>query len=949
MWLNIRTAYSLKSVFGDFYRIIKRLKEIRKNIKYAGIADIASTLGFIRWNAACKKNNIKPVFGVRLKVSDLHPTGEKIKRYHNSEVTFIAKNTEGIKEIYNLVDLAYSQFYQFPKITFSQLNKTTKNIIVILGSSLEFPKIKREFYFQLSPDTPIALREFISNQKVKCVACIDNYFPFEGDKTAYESFVYGQYTGESKTSAMHILTDKEWKKTFPELPESFLLDALEKRNTILEECSNAELPIAPMVKYSQDIDPNKFLKEKCKEGIKERKLKLNKEYKKRLKRELKTIKEKNFADYFLIVFDLIRYCKKEMVVGHARGSSAGSLICYLLGITEIDPIKYNLLFERFIDINRFDLPDIDFDLQDTKREKAIQYLQIKYGSECVAQISNINRLQPKSAIIRTAKALHIPHFDIEAFKESIEDRPEGDERASKAIEDAFNESKIGRDILDLHPNFYHVKDLEGHPAHIGIHAAGIIVCPEPIKNYCGINNHNKNNLAMVDKRDAEKINLLKIDALGLTTLNTLALVCDQLKKPYSWLYSLPLDDKKTYKLINSGNLTGIFQMEGSTLRNLASGIKISSIDDLSALSALCRPGPLSAGAATKWIEQKKGKIKPEYLSSHDSVIKWTKETFGNVIYQEQLMGIVKEYGNLSWEDVTKVRKLMGKSQGDEAFSTYKEQFINGATESKEKAENVWNALKGFGQYGFNKSHSIAYAHITFITAYLKAHFPLEFAVGILNNTKNNSTALKILRDLKENQNIEYVPFDIHISEKEWVVYKGKLYGGLTTIEGIGPQAANTIVKCRKENKSLPSGIMTSISQGKTPFKYLYPGQELYSEYYSKKSKFGKASFIKDIHNEGEYVFIGMLIKRDIRDLNDSSLVVKRKGERIAGPTSYISMKMEDDTDEINVSIGRFEFEEIANIVTDEVQLNKDWFVVYGNLAKNRRFYIKDIKKITKEI
>ena len=942
-WLNIRTGYSLKAVFGDLERVLKECKN------YAGIADICSTIGHIRWNTACKKAGIKPIFGVRLFVSDLHPTGTKTKRYQRNEFTFIATTTKALQEIYKLVDTAYKQFYQFPKLTYQQLNDSSEDIIVLSGIAPELHKIKRKVYLQLSPDLPKALY----NCGLEPVACIDNYYPRVEDKKTYESFVYGQFTEERKTTPMHILSTKEWLKCFPEISETELYEALKTRDRLLKLASSVDLPFPPMVEYDCSGDSLDYLKRLCKIGATKRGIKLAGKYKRRLKTELKVIKEKKFSDYFLIVADLIEWCKKRMVVGHARGSSAGSLVCYLIGITEVDPLKYNLLFERFIDINRFDFPDIDFDLQDTKRELAIEYLQSKYGIDCVAQISNINRLQPKSAIIRTAKALNIPSWDIEAFKESIEDRPEGDERTSKAIEDSFVNSKTAIDFLNLHPNMYHVKDIEGHPAYMGVHAAGIIVCPKPLYNYCGINSKEKH-LAMVDKRDAEKVNLLKIDALGLTTLNVLAEVCEQLNKPYSWIYTIPLDDKKTYKLLNKGDLSGIFQMEGNTLQNLSRQMKIKTIDDLSALSALCRPGPLSSGAALRYVKQHSGKKPVKYISDHLSIREWTKETFGNIIYQEQLMGIIREYGGLSWEDVTKVRKLMGKSQGDEAFSKYKDLFVNGAIKNgakEQEAKEVWDLLKFFGQYGFNKSHSISYAIITYLTAYFKANYPLEFAVGILNSTKNDQTALKILRDLKERQGIEYVPFDIHVSDKKWTVHKNKLYGSLTSIDGIGPRNADIIIKCRRENKTIPGGIMSAIEKGNTPFKYLYPGKELYGEYYKKDSPFGKATLIKDIKKDGEqYVFIGMITKRSIRDVNESKAIIKRGGKVESGPTTYISMLVEDDSGSIDVSIGRFHFEEIGQIVTEDTQVNKDWFVIFGKMVNkgSKRVFIEDIRKITKE-
>lgn len=1191
MWLNLRTGYSFKSVFGHLEETLSKCK------KYAGIADIGTTYGHLKWKEACEKVSIKPIYGARIKVSDLHPQGSKTKRYKHCEMSFIATSKKGLRELYNLIDLSHKQFYQFPKITYKQLNKTSNDLIVLSGISPELDKIKRKVYLQLSPNLPKALIDC----GLEPVACVDNYYPDKLDKAAYESLTVHQFTMENKTTPMHILTDKEWLKLFPGKEAALTL-----RNELAKKAAGVEIPTAPMVKYDTK-NSNEYLKHLCKLGAKNKRgMVLKSKYKARLKRELAIIKEKDFADYFLVVHDLIEHCKKKMPIGPGRGSAAGSLVCYLLGITEIDPLKYGLLFERFIDINRSDWPDIDFDLKD--QSEAIKYLQTMYGSDCVAQMANINKLQPKSAIARVAKALNIPAWELEEFKESIEERPEGDERAREAIKDSFDSSKIGRDILDKFPNLYHVESLEGHPSHVGIHAAGIIVCPQPLNRYCGINSRTKKHVAMIDKRDAEKLNLLKIDALGLTTLSILGEVCDQLQISYEDIYKIKLNDKKAYKLINSGNLPGIFQMEGAALGELAKEMKTTCIEDLAALSALCRPGPLSSGAAHRYVKQKSGKESIKYVSKHPSFKDWTSETMGNIVYQEQIMGIVKEMGGLSWEDVTKVRKLMGKSQGDEAFNKYKEAFIVGAIENgvkKKEASLVWEEMKNFGKYGFNKclagstkikiangnqyisgditiaelyeryennpttsvkaqnrkptllsydgkrgipqksvkimksgikkcfrftfddgsivectkehkflidgkwkaikkavvgssflsleqegyvlkgfkgnkgeyknkqegfekgennpsylngktkaiseyrelmknsfceicnkghermeihhkdfeggnklpysllwlcpschkkehykngrkkkwakgykpiskrllkvekigfvdtydiempfyhnfmlsngivthnSHAIAYSVLTYLTAYFKANHPLEFAVAILNNTSNNLTALKILRDLKERSNIKYEWFHEDAKAK-WSVKDGVLLAGWETIEGIGPANAKTIEKLISNGgkiSDLPPGIKKKLENPLSFFRYLYPGKQVYGDLYKKKSPYGKATHIKDIQEKGEYVFVGMLTKRSLKDLNDSKMITKRGGDYVKGPSSYVSMVLEDDTGFINVSIGRFQFEEIGHIVTDDTQLNKDWFVCYGKLTnkKYKRVYIENIRKIT---
>lgn len=920
----------MKSVFAPLDEVLSHCG------RHAGIADISTTYGHIRFREECKKANVKPIYGVRIRVTDEHPKGTRSKRYQNCEMSFIAKNTKGLQEIYGLVDLAHKQFYQFPKITYKQLNKTSNNIVVLSGISPEIEKIKREVFLSLSPDLPKA----IVNCGLKPVACCDNYFPEAKDKTQYETFTSDQWTMERKSTPMHILTDKEWLKIYPDHKE-----ALTRRDEIAKECAGVELPIAPMVKYDVK-DSADYLKRLCKAGIKTRGISMNGTYKARLKRELKVIKEKDFSDYFLVVCDLVEYCKKIMPVGPARGSSAGSLVCYLIGITEVDPIPYGLIFERFIDINRTDLPDIDCDFEN--QEVALRYLQKIYGSDCVAQLANINKLQPKSTLIRASKALSIHPLDVEEFKESIEDRPEGDDRSNKAILDSFD-SKLGVELLKQHPNLYHCHTLEGHPSHLGIHAAGIIVCPQPLNRFCGINSRTTKHVAMIDKRDAEKINLLKIDALGLTTLSVLKDVCLQLHIPFRKIYDIPLDNKKAYDLINSGNLPGIFQMEGSALQKLSKGMKVKNIEDLAALSALCRPGPLGSGAAELFIKQHSGKEAVKYLAKGKALKAITKNTLGNIVYQEQIMQIVREIGGMSWEDVIKVRKLMGKSQGDEAFGKYKDVFIQGAIKSGMKEEDcikLWDAMKNFGKYGFNKSHAVAYAIITYLTAYFKANNPLEFAVAVLNNTSNDQTSLKILRDLKERSGINYI-CDPENARSAWSVKKGELIAGLVTYEGIAAKSAKVVHDHFRHGKACPPGTLAKVGpEARNIFHHLYPCKTVYKKYF--KKKWGAAP-INKIKKAGEYVFIGMLTKRDLKDMNDQEAVARRKGEKVKGPSAYVSMVFEDDTGTMNASISRFQFEEISKAAMEDTQVNKDWFVMYGKYVKEKyeRFYIEDIKRITK--
>jgi DNA polymerase III alpha subunit len=415
------------------------------------------------------------------------------------------------------------------------------------------------------------------------------------------------------------------------------------------------------------------------------------------------IKKITEREYEGKVYDISATGSKTYNIGGVcvHNSSAGSLVCCLMSITEIDPLEYDLYFERFISVNRFDLPDIDIDFQDDKRHLCIKYLEKKYGKDNVAQIANINRMKPKSAITRFAQSLGIPMDDVHELKDAIQDRSGGDARANACMEDTFTDTDIGKKFIENYPSMENVKHIEAHPSHTGVHAAGILVCNSPITNYCGINSRDKNRIGMLDKKDAEAINLLKIDALGLRTLTIIAGVCDQVKKPYSWIYKIPTDDPGAYKVFNDHRFNGIFQFEGQAIQGLAKQMPIENMEDVSALGALGRPGPLMSGGASSFIGFRNHPESIKYLSNHQAVVDATKGTYGIIIYQEQMLAIGRNYGKLSWADTSDLRRAASKSLGDEFFDKYKKNFIRGAMEhgeSEEDAKIVWKAMHSFGSW-----------------------------------------------------------------------------------------------------------------------------------------------------------------------------------------------------------------------------------------------------------
>lgn len=951
--LALRSEYSFKQTFG----FAKELPSLGKTA--IGIADINNTFGHAPLEKACNKAGIKPIYGVRLTVM-LKPL-EKVRGMSGPTYIFLAKNVDGLQEIYRLVNKAYDNFYYFARVGILDVCKLSDNVIVIAES---FEVDERVDYIGLSHVTPIGVRE----HNLPKVAINNNFYTKVEDKPIYEciagtrkgAFGYNNLFN-SQTYPQHILNAEEHFHYFKDE------EAIENTHVIADQCS-VVLPKASMVRFKKKSN----LEYLCKIGAKKRKIDLSdSEYSERLQRELKLIKDKGYEDYFFIVADMIVKAKKKMLVGPSRGSSAGSLVCYLLSITEVDPIVHGLLFERFIDINRFDLPDIDIDFPDKQRKKVIAQLAKDYGDEKVGHISTIARLMPKSAIGEFAMALDIPAYETDAVKGAIIERSGGDARAAMCIQDTFESTEVGRDFIEKYPSMKNVGKVEGHARHSGIHAAGIIVCNDPIADYAGINsrgdklineddetedNITRGNCLMLDKHDAEYLGLLKIDVLGLRTLSILEEAAKLAGLPIDHYYDLPLDDEGAFKIFNDQRLNGIFQFEGYALQAITKQMAVEHFDDIVAITSLARPGPLHSGGTNMFISRRTGEKPVEYLSQDEAVIRNTKETYGVIAFQEQLMTIGREYGGLSWEDVSELRKAASKSLGEEFFNKYKDNFLSGTRKRNipdKEAINVWENMVTFGSWAFNKSHAVSYGLISYWTAYMKAHHPLEFAVANLNNARSDDSAIKILRDAVEVDGLEYVPVDADLSSIEWTVKDGKLIGGLVNIHGIGVATARKIISSRNNSSSLTPGIIKKLIDPVTVFDILSPCKHHWGILFDKYTDYGLDKppiTIGEIDGKDDYMFIGRLVDRNLRDLNEYQSVVKRGGTIIENDTLFLNMTVEDDTDSIICTINRYKYEAMGKHIAETGTVGESWYLIRGIIKdKWRRIDVTAITNLNEVI
>jgi DNA-directed DNA polymerase III PolC len=855
----------------------------------------------------------------------------------------IARNEAGLRELYHFVTLATEKSYYFPRISYDEIAASTDNLLVLSGHAPEWdlmPKRKKNLFVELNPlsgpEAPAKAKEL----GLKCVATSDNLYPRVGDLALYEVIVGKERA--MRTAPAHILNFWEWSHLWGDA------QAYDLAHKLAQEC-HAELPKAKLVHPKV----TKTLRQMCLEGAKTRKCNLNnKIYSARLEMELKLISDKKFEDYFYVVAEMINWAKERMFVGPARGSSCGSLVCYLIGITDIDPIPYDLLFERFIDVNREDYPDIDIDFQDDKRELVFDHLRELYGADNVARLGTINVFKAKSALGDCAKELGVPLWEITDLKNSIIERSTGDSRAAFCILDTFEQLEIGRATLAKYPELRLAGLMEGHARHTGMHAAGILVTAEPVVNYCSINmSGTGNNTAMLDKEDAEVLNLLKIDALGLRTLSVLQDTLDQIGWTRDQLRSHTLDDQGAFRLLNENKFAGIFQFEGYALQSITKQFTIETFEDVAALTALARPGPLSSGGTGVWLKRRSGKEPVEYL--HPLTKDITKVTFGVIVYQEQVMQISRHVGALSWKDVSELRKAMSKSKGKEFFDQYWVKFWEGAKTkglTEEKARYIWDHVNTMGSWAFNRSHAIAYGMMSYWCLVLKANFPLQFAAACLRNAKDEDQSIKILRELSL-EGYKYKPYDKNLSEANWSVQKGKLLGGITGIKGVGPKLAESILRKRRAGTPFTKREQTLLETGTTPWDRVFECAERWAHIFSDPAKFGINSRLCTIaeitsESEGTFVFIAKVTEKNLRDHNELQNLAKRGGRVMSGQTLFLHLTLEDDTGSISGGINRYLYTQYGLPIVEQGKIG-DWYIFKGeNRAGFRHIHIARWKKLT---
>lgn len=923
--LSLLSEYSFQRAFAPLDKLVSS-----QDGDTVGVADFDNTYSHYKFQKECLDHNKKPIFGARV-MAVRDPT-EKVRPRGQFGPIYIllAKNHEGLVEIYDIVSKSTKMFYYRCQVGLVDIWRLSENVIVICEG---YEIAERIDYLGVSFKTP---KHLLEGSTLPRVAIQNNKYITADDAKIYE--IFSGRKRDINTYPNHILSEREWLAYFKDR------DAVNNTYEIAEQC-NVKLKTSRLIKYDKDED----IVEICKQGAKDLDVDLaDPIYKERFEREMTLIKEKDFVDYFLIVGDMVRSAKETMLVGPGRGSSGGSLVCYLMKITVMDPIKYGLLFERFINPTRLDLPDIDVDFPDKHREKVIQRLIDRYGKERVRHLGIVSCMKPKGTIRDFAKEFNIPEYEIDKVSKEVITRSTGDARYSNCINDTLRETVSGKALLEKYPEMEICGEVEGHAKNSGIHAAAVIVSDAPLNHFGSIDE--RKNALMLEKVDTKLNDLLKIDCLGLKTLTILQDTAEMAGFDFHDYYKLEFNDDNVFKLFRDVHTKGIFQFEGYALQNLCRTIKVRSIDDISAINALSRPGPLHGGSTSKFSEMHSGNAEPEPIVDHPIVRRITDPTLGNLVYQEQIMEIARELAGFDPKGVAEIRILISTRSGTQKFENMREEFVEGSVKNgleRELAEHLWEKMVIFGTYGFNKSHALAYSFLSYWTAWAKRYYPLEFTCAFLNNTGDIDDKKKLIRTMIEEFDVEIIPFDDDLSGVKWEIKDGKVVGPLTNIKGIGIAGARKIVKCRETDKMPPKGLLKKLIHQDNEFSVLFPCQEYWGDFFDDPDYYKlprRPTLIKKVLTKGEYIIIGRLIKRNVRDLNEESNVRKRGGEVFETDTYLLNINVEDDTDSIICRISRHKFKEMGVPIIKYGREGTDWYLIKGNIISDdiRMLFINSI-------
>lgn len=833
--------HSQYSLLDGACRIDDMLEEaVKMKMPALAITDHGNMFGAIEFYTKARKLKIKPIIGIETYVApesrhDRSPKGLTKSGYH---LVLLVKNYTGYKNLIKLASQGYTEgFYNKPRID-KELLKEYGDGLTALSACLngEVAKLiqndqydgarkavkeyldifgKENYYLELQnhniPEenkVAASLKEIASEFGVRLVATNDCHYMKQEHSKAHDALLCIQ-TGKviDDANRMRYTTDQIYFKSPDEMIELFAdtPDAIENTLRIAEECS-LELELynnkVPKFHLPEGFDSDdSYLEYLSIKGLEQRYGKVTTTLEERMRYELEVINKMGYSGYFLIVKDFVDFARDNNIrVGPGRGSAAGSIVSYCLRITNLDPIKYGLLFERFLNPERVSMPDIDIDFADRGRDKVINYVTAKYGKDNVAQIITFGSMAARAVIRDVGRVMSLPYSEVDIIAKLIP--MEIDMTLKKALKAEpelkrrCDEDEQIRTLMD------YSQTLEGLSRHASTHAAGVVIAPGPITDYAPLYKSNKNEITtQYDMRWIEAIGLLKMDFLGLRTLTVIDDCLDLLKKKGINLEidKIPLDDVKVYDLFSKGDTVGIFQFESGGMREYLKKLKPSSLEDLTAMNALYRPGPLDAKMIDVYIDRKKGKEEIKYV--HPLLESILKVTYGVIVFQEQVLKIARELAGYTMGEADILRRAIGKKQAD-IMAEQKDKFIEGAQErkvDKATAQIIFEQIETFGRYGFVKAHSACYAFIAYQTAYLKTHYPVEFMAALMTSEMSDSSRIMEFKNECDRIKIKLEKPNINVGASGFSVDKSSILFGLAAVKNVGENAVASIVGARTES------------------------------------------------------------------------------------------------------------------------------------------------------
>ena len=846
--LHVHTEYSLLDGSAKISELLARTKEL--GMDSLAITDHGVMYGVIDFYKKAKVAGIKPILGCEVyAASGSRFNKENSKDNFHYHLVLLAENEEGYQNLMKLVSYGFTEgFYYKPRVDVELLRKYNKGIIA-LGACLAGPVAKSlldvsyakalemavlydeifgrgNFYLELQdhgmPEQKTINPQLIQISKetgIPLVCANDSHYVYASDAQAHDVLLCiqtaktindadrMQFTGDS----FYLKSPAEMYKLFSHVPE-----ALENTVKIADRC-NVEITFNEykMPKYTvpEGFSALEYFEKLCGEGLKEKYKHLEslEEVEQRLAFEINVIDQMGFIDYFLITWDFIKYAKDNgIIVGPGRGSAAGSIVAYCLGITNIDPIKYNLLFERFLNPERISMPDIDIDFCYARRQEVIDYVVEKYGSDHVAQIITFGTMAARAAIRDVGRALAMPYSAVDRIAKMIP--TEIGITIKKALDmnpellEAYESEDETQTLIDMSMK------LEGLPRHASTHAAGVVICDQPVTEYVPLNVNDGVITTQVTMGNLEELGLLKMDFLGLRTLTVIQTAVDEINRTRADkidIDNVDFEDSAVYELISAAKTEGVFQLESGGMKSFMKELQPENMEDIIAGISLYRPGPMDF--IPKYVRGKRNPNRIKY--AHPSLEPILKSTYGCIVYQEQVMQIVRDLAGYSLGRSDLVRRAMSKKKAD-VMDEERKNFVHGLGDDvpgcvkngipAEVAESIFEDMTDFAKYAFNKSHAAAYAVIGYQTAWLKAHYPVEFMAALMTSVIDSADAVSAYINVCRKMHIEILPPDINESTENFSVSNGKIRFALRAAKNVGRAVVQTIAEERKHGGAYKS-------------------------------------------------------------------------------------------------------------------------------------------------